>query len=141
MLDLLQMIKYLRDMIKKYSHILLGISVCLIAFIIFLFLMMRTPVENKSEVTSVEFYKNTDLKSDIEKELDSSSFAIDFEKMNIVSIERAIRHKKSITIFGYIDKDNILKEWVFYCSLDQHERIVDQYKRYLMDKRESKEGE
>lgn len=135
MLDLLQMIGFLRKKIRKYSHILLGISVCLIAFIIFLFLMMKTPVENKSEVTSVEFYKDTDLKSDIEKELDSSSFAIDFEKMNIVSIERVIKNNKSLTLFGYIDKDEKLKEWVFFCSLAQHENIVDEYRRYLKDKR------
>lgn len=68
----------------------------------------------------------------------NAPFAFDFEKMNAVSVERFPADGDDIayTIIGYnSSKDSIeLHDWNVYCSLEVHNKIVEEFRQY-MDKK------
>ena len=60
--------------------------------------------------------------------------SVDWNKMNAFSIERIHNHKGSETTttnIGYFlttsNGAQLVKEWVFYCSLERHEELVKQF--------------
>lgn len=59
-----------------------------------------------------------------------ASIAFDFPQMNVFSIERVsykTDHYK--TVIGYTLNGSV-KEWSLYCSLKQHENLVNSYNEY-----------
>ena len=87
----------------------------------------------------------------IEKAIDSMGEqmpVVDFQSMRVVSIERAIKdyevqgQKWSVgaTVVGYIQneygdegriKSSYISEWTIYCNEDHHQKLVDDFKKYL----------
>ena len=69
---------------------------------------------------------------DLKKTALEASICIDFEKMNVVSIERQIEqsHECLVTTIGYIINDKV-KEWYLYISDEKHEELVYKFREFL----------
>ena len=71
-----------------------------------------------------------------------SEIVLDFEALNVFSIERMIKSNETIpcTIIGYLKEEttindegkvitnNGVKEWYYYCSDKRHQELVDKFK-------------
>ena len=69
---------------------------------------------------------------EVRKDVQSSTFVIDWKNMNAFSIERmGDGGHEAYTIIGYFLKDsdgcNNVHEWKFYCSLKQHEKLAKEF--------------
>ena len=71
----------------------------------------------------------------IEEAEDNGTPAVDFKAMNAFSIERVYIPKRNrvATLIGYIF-NNEIREWVIYCSLENHEVLVVQFEDYVSGK-------
>lgn len=80
------------------------------------------------------------------KDVATSSFAVDFETMNAFSIERLIENSTSKTVIGYLTTDRVagemgntekktVREWTFYCSHEEHERLVKEFNAWKAKKK------
>lgn len=67
-----------------------------------------------------------------------ASFVIDFDQLNPFSIERNVTDGNPCTIFGYFDKEGKVSEWVWYCSMDTHTRVVEEFNGYKAKKENRK---
>lgn len=85
--------------------------------------------------------ENSRLKSLLEKEqqrnenafkeeLNACTFAFDFKRTNVFSIERLVHKDCPQTIIGYfLEKDGNMepRQWYFECSQEMHEKLVKQF--------------
>jgi predicted RNase H-like nuclease (RuvC/YqgF family) len=59
--------------------------------------------------------------------------SIDFNKIKCFSIERNESQYRPCTILGYnllTDAENIgPREWTLYCSVEQHERLIEEFNK------------
>ena len=110
------------------------------------------PDTSKSELVA----ENLKLKAELEqlkgvldkvnKEMQSSEFAVDFEEMNAFSIERYVNGNVPCTLIGYfidepvvaedkkIGSKKVLNQWYLYCTQERHTELVDQFKVYMKNK-------
>lgn len=65
------------------------------------------------------------------------AFEIDFKGFNAFSIERMEKPRekyetfsREVTNIGYF-QDGKVKEWIFYCSRETHEKIAKQFHEYI----------
>jgi len=71
------------------------------------------------------------------QEVQASEFAIDWVNMDAFSIERMGDPKGNYTVIGYYQTtggDRIVAEWKFYCSLEQHNKLADEFKKQVKKK-------
>lgn len=64
------------------------------------------------------------------QELHKCSFSFDWNRGQAFSIERMYEnvHKIPFTVIGYIkEEDKRVGEWKFYCSQEEHERLVKDF--------------
>jgi hypothetical protein len=66
-----------------------------------------------------------------ELDVQTATFEIDFKAIRAFAIERNVHDDKVCTIIGYLDKDNDVREWYFYCSKAQHEQLVAKFREYF----------
>lgn len=69
-------------------------------------------------------------------EYQAASIFIDFEKMNVFSIERSFSAGRWITVIGYFHMGEV-REWNLQIGKCQHEELIDNYMGYLADKEAS----
>ena len=73
------------------------------------------------------------LKKKISAEAATASMIIDFNNIDVFSVERNVKDGVAITIIGHwlLDKDGVKNsaEWVLYCSPETHEKIVAEFKK------------
>lgn len=76
---------------------------------------------------------------DIVKDCHSSEFVVDWSNCNFnpFSLERHGGEKEAYTIIGYFDKDNKVAEWKFYCSLEQHNKLAEEFRNAITKKNNS----
>jgi len=68
---------------------------------------------------------------EVRKDVQSAEFVIDWKNMDAFSIERMGDPKEAYTVIGYWVVENGEKrvhEWKFYCSLEQHNKLAEQFK-------------
>lgn len=65
---------------------------------------------------------------------DQASFVIDFWRLNPFSVERNVMDGRPCTIFGYFDNEGKVAEWVWFCSVDTHNKVVKEYNEYKAKK-------
>jgi enterochelin esterase-like enzyme len=73
----------------------------------------------------------------------SQPVAIDFDSLNVFSIERVVKlniqgtHLQPATIVGYHNTTTTDRngEWYLYCSDEEHAKLVEDFKKYLKAKR------
>lgn len=74
---------------------------------------------------------------DIVKDCHSAEFVVDWGNFNPFSLERHGGEKEAYTIIGYFDKDNNVAEWKFYCSLEQHNKLAQEFRDGIAKKNDS----
>jgi hypothetical protein len=57
------------------------------------------------------------------------TMVVDFDRMDAFSVERMIKDGKECTVIGYRNEGKI-REWLLWCSRDQHERIVTEFNEW-----------
>ena len=67
----------------------------------------------------------------------SADFVVDWNKLNVFSVERHGGEKEAYTIIGYFDKDGCIDEWKFYCSLEQHNKLAQEFRNGITKKADS----
>jgi hypothetical protein len=83
----------------------------------------------------------------LESEFASASFSVDWNAMNVFSIERNITGLDGTkTILGYllsepyttsdgsVTSTDVVREWTLYCSHQEHERLVAEFNEYRNSK-------
>ena len=82
------------------------------------------------EINKVEsIYDNIN----IAKQTINASAEIDFQNMDIFSIERTISSNKPRTVIGHwviVDGCKKTHEWLLYCNIDTHERLILEFKEH-----------
>jgi hypothetical protein len=91
---------------------------------------------------------NRTCEENTRKDVHTSTFAINFDVMNVFSIERGFRDKyTAYTVLGYftpipiVGADNVvvgtkneMHEWSLYCSHEEHNRIVQEFNEWKLQK-------
>lgn len=68
-------------------------------------------------------------------EVQQSKFVIDWDNMDAFSIERMGDPKGNYTVIGYYQttgNDRVVAEWKFYCSLEQHNELAEEFKKQIV---------
>ena len=66
----------------------------------------------------------------IKEELNACTFAFDFKRTNVFSIERLVHKDCPQTVIGYfLERDGNVepRQWFFECSQEMHEKLVKQF--------------
>ena len=75
---------------------------------------------------------------EVRKDVQSSTFVIDWRNMDAFSVERMGDAKEAYTIIGYYVVNEHSKrevaEWKFYCSQKQHDKLAKEFAEYTVDK-------
>lgn len=80
--------------------------------------------------------ENADLRRRLKLFTDANAdatHAVDWQALDAFSIERHTRNVVPVTVIGYWS-DEEAKEWSFYCSLTEHERLVKEFNAYIKRK-------
>jgi hypothetical protein len=96
-------------------------------------------------------YANTQYQSRLMDEMSKASFSVDWKTMNAFSVERGWDNGTHKTTIGYLLQEpcvhtetdgnqnvvykDIVREWVLYCSADEHERLVKEFNEYKSNKK------
>ena len=74
-----------------------------------------------------------------QRDLTTSTFSIDFNQMKVFAIERNVDQHRAYTIVGHFMDEpvvftdgnfamkSVLHEYTFYCSHEEHERLVKEF--------------
>lgn len=71
----------------------------------------------------------------------NAMFVLDFDVLQPFSIERMIHtNGMPVTCFGYFKntedgKSNAPLEWIYFCDIDTHNKLADQFKTWLESKK------
>ena len=77
-----------------------------------------------------------------ERDLQTSTFALNFDTMRVFAIERNMHNGEVCTIVGHFIAEPVTftdgsvaakettKEWYMYCSQEQHEKLVKEFEAY-----------
>lgn len=73
------------------------------------------------------------------KDVATSTFAIDFNKMRVCALERNMHNGMVCTIIGHLIAEPVgdtgkfkehVKEYYFYCSQEQHEKLIKEFEAH-----------
>ena len=73
------------------------------------------------------------------KDIATSNFAIDFNKMRVCALERNMHNGMVCTIIGHLIAEPVgdtgkfkehVKEYYFYCSQEQHEKLIKEFEAH-----------
>lgn len=53
---------------------------------------------------------------------------VDLRGMRAFSVERMYKNDYPVTIIGYVKPDNSIGEWTLWCSAEQHNAIVNEFR-------------
>jgi hypothetical protein len=68
-------------------------------------------------------------------DIEDCQFQINFKAINAFSIERAVNDKREHTVIAYLT-DNGIQSWYFTCSRKTHDRLTEEFKTQILDKKE-----
>lgn len=72
-----------------------------------------------------------EFKARIQSEHRSATPAVSFERMRAFSIERMHDDQNGpSTVIGYYGRDDEVREWSLWCSIEHHEQLVKQFQLY-----------
>ena len=108
---------------------------------------LKVELENLRKENDKLAYTNKVYRERLEGEMTKATFSIDWKTMNAFSIERGwdngtlkttIGHilQEPITITeGEVTTKDVVREWVFYCSSAEHERLVAEFNEHRNKKK------
>lgn len=77
----------------------------------------------------------TEQLEEVVADVQSSTFVIDWNKLDAFSIERMGDVRDAYTIIGYWStRENgskTVQEWKFYCSKEQHEKLAKEFEKVI----------
>lgn len=77
----------------------------------------------------------TEQSEEVKNDVQSSTFVIDWAKLDVFSIERMGDVRDAYTVIGYwTTRENgskTVQEWKFYCSKEQHEKLAKEFEKSI----------
>ena len=107
---------------------------------------LKVELEDLKKENEKLAYSNKIYKERLEGEMAKASFSINWELMNAFSIERGWENGTHKTTIGHILQEpvtvtegevttkDVVREWVLYCSAEEHERLVQEFNDYKKSK-------
>ena len=110
---------------------------------------LKVEIENLKAENQKLKYANDAYQKRLETEMANASFAIDWDAMNVFSVERMWDNGLPKTVLGYILSEpviytegddqrvthkDIVREWTLYCSAEKHEELVKEFKEWVSTK-------
>ena len=92
-------------------------------------------------------YANDAYRNRLVGEMESASFAIDWDAMKVFSVERNWQNGIPYTILGYMLSEpaihteeqvtykDVVREWTLYCSATKHEELVKEFNEWKAKKK------
>ena len=87
-------------------------------------------------------YANDAYRKRLESEMANASYSINWETMNVFSVERTWENGLPKTVLGYllaepvvytegddqrVTHKDVVREWTLYCSAEKHEQLVQEF--------------
>lgn len=99
----------------------------------------RNYIELRCQQDNGEIQRLRDKISELEKtikdlyadELYSANVAVDYKRMNAVSIERINDEGKNCTVIGYKNPADSISEWFLHCSIEKHNELARRFEQYI----------
>lgn len=79
----------------------------------------------------------TELQKSSDKEYEIASQEVDFLAMNAFAVERIWSGNHYKTVIGYNNNGDI-REWHIHCGIKQHEKLAEQFREYVKNKKVKK---
>ena len=107
---------------------------------------LKVQLEDLKKENKILQYANDVYKSRLESEMVNASFAVNWDAMNVFSVERMWENGVPKTILGYILEEpvvytegddqrvthkDVVREWTLYCSAEKHEQLVAEFKQWM----------
>lgn len=104
-------------------------------------LLSKSELTKKVEKLEAEIKAYEETLKQINNEIPSSTFVFDFKAVKAFSVERNINNNVPVTIIGYflpearVTEENgivttdTVREWYFYCNQEQHEKLVEEFRK------------
>lgn len=77
----------------------------------------------------------TEQLQEIKDDVQSSTFVVDWSKLEAFSLERMGDVRDAYTVIGYWStRENgskTVQEWKFYCSKEQHEKLAKEFEKII----------
>ena len=83
-------------------------------------------LERELQYKKEEVNRLRQIVDDQKKQVRNELVSFDFNAVKTFSVEREWDSRGTHTTIGYIINDEV-KQWVFHCSEDQHERLVKEF--------------
>lgn len=100
---------------------------------------LKVELENLKQENEKLKYSNEAYRSRLVGEMETASFAIDWDAMKVFSVERNWQNGIPYTILGYMLSEpavhteetvtykDVVREWTLYCSAAKHEELVKEF--------------
>jgi hypothetical protein len=105
-------------------------------------LLSKSALQKRVSELETEVKQFQKVLDKINADVPASSFAFDFSTVKVFSIERNFNDNRPVTIIGYflpearvVENDNgvitndVVREWFLYCSQEQHEKLVEEFRK------------
>lgn len=112
---------------------------------------LKVEIEDLKRENKDLTYANDAYRKRLEGEMESASYAIDWDVMKAFSIERMWENGNHKTVIGYmlsepmvttsgegverVTEKDVVREWTLYCSASVHEELVKQFNDYVKGKK------
>jgi hypothetical protein len=70
------------------------------------------------------------LKELMKGQYSTAKYSVNWHMMQPFSIERMMINGIQKTVLGYLSEDGSVREWTFYCSHEEHQRLVEEFDQY-----------
>lgn len=100
-------------------------------------------LESENKTLKQNLANLEEVLASVNSELTAAKPVLDFDIMNVFSIERHVNNNKPCTIVGFFEKEPVLsadgemivtkdvhKEWYLYCNNDRHAELVAEFKQW-----------
>lgn len=97
--------------------------------------------ELSNEIAQLRLKHIDELNKAVNKDIETADFAMDYDACNAFAIERNAKDGKAVTIVGHfinepvaftdgqVQLKQVVKEWYMYCSQEQHNKLVADFKK------------
>mgnify|MGYP000078871535 FL=1 len=112
---------------------------------------LKVELENLKKENEKLVFANDAYRKRLVGEMESASFAIDWDAMKVFSVERMWDNGIPKTILGYmlsepmvttsgegverVTEKEIVREWTLYCSAEKHEELVKEFNAWKAKKK------
>ncbi len=85
----------------------------------------------EAQIKKMQLDKVDAIKTDV----NTSEFVIDWNNMDVFSVERMGDHQSAYSVIGYYMYNETevkeVREWKFYCSHEQHNKLAEEFRNAI----------